>query len=404
MMNTKRILSTLAAAVDLSAVQKLVAGDRESGDLFGISVSLSADSSTALIGTIYDDSATGSAYVFTCAANGTWSQQAKLTAADGAYYFGCSVSLSADGGTALIGETYYDLEQGASGAAYVFIRAADGTWSQQAKLTAVDGKREHLFGNSVSLSGDGGTALIGASYHDNKGERSGAAYVFTRATDGAWMQQTRLTAADGEAGDFFGSEVFLSSDSAVALIGASGDDNMKGSAYIFTRAADGTYTQQAKLTAADGVAKDYFSNTLSLSSDGGVALIGAAGDDDSGSTSGSAYVFRRAADGTWSQQAKLTAADGAANDQFASSASLSADGDIALIGAMGDDELTGSAYIFTCSADGTWSQQQKLVVADSTDGGFGKSVSLSPDGGKALIGAAWKDGQKGAAYVFTSSV
>lgn len=403
-MNAKKMFSTLAAAIDLSAVQKLVAGDGESGDLFGISVSLSADSGTVLIGAFYDDNVTGSAYIFSRAADGIWSQQAKLTAADRADSFGCSVSLSADGGTALIGAAYYDLEQGASDAAYIFIRAADGMWHQQAKLTAADGGVGHLFGNSVSLSGDGGTALIGAGYHDSKGERSGAAYVFTRAADGAWTQQTRLTAADGEAGDVFGGEVFLSSDSATALIGAGGDDGIKGSAYIFTRAADGTWGQQAKLTAADGAAKDQFSNALSLSSDGSVALIGAVADNDSGSASGSAYVFTCSADGAWSQQAKLTAADGAADDQFASSASLSADGDIALIGSMGDDGLTGSAYIFTRAADGTWSQQQKLIVTDSTYGGFGNSVSLSPDGGRAVIGGPWKNDQKGAAYIFTSSV
>ena len=403
-MNAKKIFSTLAAALDPAAVQKLTAGDGESGDLFGSSVSLSADGGTAMIGAFYDDNVKGSAYVFIRAADGTWSQQAKLTAADRADAFGCSVSLSADGCAALIGAAYYNMEQGASDAAYVFIRAADGTWSQQAKLTAADGGTGHLFGNSVSLSGDGGTALIGAGYHDSRGERSGAAYVFTRAADGAWTQQARLTAADGGAGDVFGEEVFLSSDSSTALIGAGGDDGLKGSACVFTRAADGTWSQQAKLTAADGAADDQFGNALSLSSDGGVALIGAVGDDDSGSASGSAYVFRRAADGTWSQQAKLTAADSAANDQFASSASLSADGSIALIGAMGDDGLTGAAYVFTCSADGAWSQRQKLLVTDSAYGGFGDAVSLSPDGGGAVIGGPWKNDQKGAAYVFTSSI
>ena len=97
MMNTKKIFSTLAA------VQKLTAGDGESGDLFGSSVSMSADGGTAMIGAFYDDNVAGSAYVFIRAADGTWSQQAKLTAADRADAFGCSVSLSADGCAALIG-------------------------------------------------------------------------------------------------------------------------------------------------------------------------------------------------------------------------------------------------------------------------------------------------------------
>ena len=101
-----------------------------------------------------------------------------------------------------------------------------------------------------------------------------------------------------------------------------------------------------KLTASDGAANDFFGFSVSLSGDR--ALVAAIRDDDLGTDSGSAYVFERQGDGTWLEVAKLTASDGAAVDYFGVSVSLS--GDRALVGACCDDDLgdnSGSAYIFT---------------------------------------------------------
>ncbi|MGR0481493.1 MAG: FG-GAP repeat protein [Candidatus Electronema sp. V4] len=168
------------------------------------------------------------------------------------------------------------------------------------------------------------------SFSQYKGSNSGSAYVFVRAADGTWSQQAKLNADDGPADDQFGWSVAVSGDTAVIGAGLAGDDS--GSAYVFVRAADGTWNQQAKLTAADRAAFDMFGVGMSVS--GGTVVIGAYGDDDKGSSSGSAYVFVRAAGGTWSQQAKLTAADGAADDRFGSSVAVS--GDTAVIGAWYD--------------------------------------------------------------------
>ena len=92
--------------------------------------------------------------------------------------------------------------------AYVFRRVPGGeggAWVEEAKLTAADGRPSDLFGRSVSLSGD--VALVGARFEDERGTDAGAAYVFRRISEGeggAWVQEAKLTAADGEAGDFFG--------------------------------------------------------------------------------------------------------------------------------------------------------------------------------------------------------
>jgi len=102
--------------------------------------------------------------------------------------------------------------------------------------------------------------------------------------------------------------------------------------------------QIQKITASDGATSDQFGYSVALSGD--TALIGAQGDDDMGSSSGSAYVFTRSGS-TWTQQAKLTAADGAANDAFGYSVALS--GDTALVGTRLDDDRgseSGSAYFF----------------------------------------------------------
>jgi hypothetical protein len=377
-------------------MQKLLASDGAAGDQFGVSVSLSGD--TALIGVYVDDDngdSSGSAYVFIRTGT-TWTQQAKLLASDGAAMdlFGLSVSLSGD--TAFVGAQQDDDNGANSGSAYVFTRTGT-TWTQQAKLLASDGAAGDNFGCSVSLSGD--TALIGAYNHYNNGTDSGSAYVFTR-TGTTWTQQQKLFASNSAAGDWFGFSVSLSGD--IALIGAEGDDDNganSGSAYVFTRTGT-TWTQQAKLLASDGATEDRFSFSVSLSGD--IALIGAEFDDDNGANSGSAYVFTRTGT-TWTQQAKLLASDGEAGDKFGHSVSLS--GGTTLIGAEGDDDNgsdSGSAYVFTRTGT-TWTQQAKLLASDGAIGDeFGCSVSLSGD--TALIGAIFDDdngSDSGSAYVFT---
>jgi hypothetical protein len=343
------VISTAHAAIDPAKVQKLLASDGVADDRFGNSVAV--DGNTAVIGAIYDDdkgSNAGAAYVFIRAADGTWSQKTKLVAEDGAAgdYFGISVAVNGD--TAIIGASLDNDKGSFSGSAYVFGRAADGTWSQKAKLIAEDGAAEDWFGGSVSVDGD--TAVIGAAGDDDKGSpleggSSGAAYVFVRAADGTWSQKAKLIAEDGATGDHFGESVAVSGGTAV--IGAAGDSDKgtaSGSAYVFVRAADGTWSQKAKLIDENGGESDYFGKSVAVS--GETAVIGT-GDSDKGTASGAAYVFGRAADGTWSQKAKLIAEDGAAWDYFG--AKVSVNGGTAVIGAYGDDDkgdYSGSAYVF----------------------------------------------------------
>ena len=374
---------------------KVTAGDGAAEDFFGQSVSLSGDA--ALVGAYQDDDAgsrSGSAYVFV-RTGAVWSQQAKLTASDAEAedWFGYAVSISGD--TALVGAPWEDEVNWGAGAAYVFVRTG-AVWSQQAKLMASDATGDEAVGYSVSLFGD--TALVGAPLDKHSGAQPGSAHVFVR-TGTVWNEVAKLVARDPGAYDRFGISVSLSGGS--ALVGAWFDDvagAKSGSAYVFASSGS-VWSQQAKLSASDAAAGHYFGWAVSLSGDS--ALVGAYGDGHAGNKTGAAYVFTRTGS-AWSQQAKLTAMDAASYDSFGNSVSLS--GETALVGARYDDDLsfgTGSAYFFVRSG-AAWSQQAKLTASDAAaDDHFGSSVSLA--GGNALIGAMHDDDSgvdSGSAYVF----
>lgn len=314
---------------------------------------------------------------------GAVEQQAKLTASDAEDWALFGESVAVDGDTAIIGTDVDD--------AYVFTRS-DGTWTQQRKFTGA-ALQDDEFGQWVALDGD--TALVGAPLDNGDGTDRGAAYVFTRS-GGSWTQQTKLTASDAHDNDLFGNVVALDGDT--ALVGAPADDGPgtdRGAAYVFTRSGD-SWTEQAKLTASDGENGDELGSSVAL--DGDTALVGAWREDGSGTDRGAAYVFTRR-DGTWAEQAMLTAADPADYANFGLSAAL--DGERAVIG--NDSIRWGAAYAFVRKGTG-WSQQAKLTAGNGEKGdGFGSAVAL--DGGTVLIGAPEQDDggtERGVAYAYTS--
>ena len=266
-------------------------------------------------------------------------------------------------------------------------------WTELQKILASDGTANDIFGYSVSISGD--YAVIGACDNDSVYTFGGSAYMFHRIGT-TWTEQVKLIPSDGAPYDAFGSSVYISGD--YAVIGAYGNDDngfRSGSAYIFHRIGT-IWSEQIKLTASDGEVNDRFGSSVSIAGD--YSVIGAYGDDDNGSSSGSTYIFHRI--GTnWSEQIKLTASDGEANDRFGSSVSIA--GDYAIIGASGDDSWSGSAYIF--NRDGNiWYEQTKITASDgAVDENFGFSVSISGD--YSVIGAFRDDDNgywSGSAYIY----
>ena len=375
---------------------KITADDGASGDQFGVSVSIDGD--YAVVGAFFDDDdgrESGSAYIFIRDGD-DWTEQAKLTANDAAAgdQFGNSVSI--DGDYAVIGARCNDDDGDNSGSAYIFIRDGDD-WTEQAKLTANDAAAGDGFGNSVSI--DGNYAVVGAFFDDDDGEISGSAYIFIRDGDG-WTEQAKLTANDAAANDYFGISVSIDGD--YVVVGAHGNDDdgrESGSAYIFVRDGD-DWTEQVKVTANDAAAGDSFGSSVFI--DGDYVVIGAYLDDDGGRESGSAYIFIRDGDG-WTEQTKLTASDAAANDRFGVSVSIS--GDYAVVGAYLDDDdgnNSGSAYIFVRDGD-NWTEQAKLTANDAAAGDeFGRSP-LSISSNYAIVGAVYNDDdgeQSGSAYIY----
>ena len=376
-----------------SQKQKLMASDGANNDRFGRHTALDGD--TAFIGAHRDDDNvknSGSAYVFT-RSDGQWSEQQKLTASDGGKNDNFGQHIALDGDTAIIGAD--DFNDNISGSAYIFIRH-DGVWVEQQILKPSDGDANDRFGSDLTLDGD--TAIIGA-YTDVDDEiRSGSAYIFTR-TEGVWSQQQKLTASDAEDDDYFGRYMALDGDT--VIISAYRDDDKgrtSGSAYIFTRGANGEWIEQQKLMASDGAKNDRFGYRIALQDD--TAVIGAWGDNDSGNNSGSAYIFTRNSNGYWTEQQKLTASDGSKKDNFGRQIAI--DGDRVIIGAYRDDDkgdASGSAYIFTRN-NGEWSKQQKLIANDGAENGrFGADLAL--DSGTAMVGSHRDQNSKGSVYIFT---
>ncbi len=297
-------------------------------------------------------------------------------------YIGESVTLSADGNTALVGAPADGTGTEYKGAAFVFTRTGT-TWTQQGEpLTGGGEAGGGWFGESVALSADGNTALIGAP-SDN--EAYGAAWVFTRSGT-TWTQQGEKLTGGGEVGEgYFGKNVALSGDGTTALIGGYNDNEHKGAAWVFTRSGT-TWTQQGeKLTG--GGEPGFFGWGVALSGDGDTALIGEWGLEGG---VGAAWVFTRSG-ASWSKQGgPLTAAGETGEPWFGYSTALSASGSTALIGAPHADDAAGAAWVYTRSGS-NWAQQGPPLtggeeVNDEFGGELGYSAALSASGGTALLG------------------
>jgi hypothetical protein len=358
--------------------------------------------------------------------------------------FGYSVSISGD--SILAGAIYDDDNNNNSGSAYYYkapgLGGTNGTVNESVKLLASDGARNDDFGNSVSLSGD--NALVAAFYDDDKGDNSGSAYYYKELDNvsgnntghelpgiqNATKETVKLLASDGAAGDWFGYSTSLSADSALvgAYLHASNGEVASGAAYYYKdldnvsgnktnhalpHVKNATY-ETVKLLASDGAKDDWFGQSVSLSGDSeDNALVGARYGDGKESDSGAAYYYkgldnREEGDGNPVYETfKLLASDGATDDRFGQSVSLSADS--ALVGAYGADDkadMSGAAYYYkgldSHVGSAPVTETVKLLASDGTTNDyFGESVSLSGD--NALVGARYNDdhgSSSGSAYYY----
>jgi hypothetical protein len=376
----------------------------------------------------------------------------------GDYQFGTEIALSADGATMAVGATtenssatgingdQSDNSAIRSGAVYLF-RYDGADWFQQAYIKASNSEAEDHFGESLALSADGNTLVVGTrseassasgvngDQNDNSASYSGAAYVFR--FDGAdWFQEAYLKASNSEAGDFFSDSLALSADGSTLVIGASGESsnatgidgnqsdnsaNASGAVYVF-RYNGADWSQQAYVKASNSEADDYFGGNLALSADGDTLVVGSGGEsssatgingdqsDNSANASGAVYVFRY--DGAnWMQQAYVKASNTDANDDFGGGRrrqiGLSGDGNTLAVSAyneqsnatgvngdQNDDSVdrAGAAYVF--AYDGAdWSQVAYIKSLKAVGGKrFGYRIALSAEGATLAVGVQSETG------------
>ncbi len=290
----------------------------------------------------------------------------------------------------------------------------DPSFQQQAYLKASNTQANDNFGGAVAIAGN--SLVVGAfgesssatgvngDQSDNSANGAGAAYVFTRSGN-TWSQQAYLKASNTQLFSFFGSAVAIADNTIV--VGAFGEKNNAGAAYVFTRNGN-TWSQQAFLKASNPEANDQFGsavaiagNTLVVSADREASsAIGVDGNqnDNAAIFSGAAYVFLRNGN-TWSQQAYLKASNTETSDHFGSAVSISgntvvvgADREASNVTGIGSNQNNnaatgaGAAYVFTRN-DNSWSQQAYLKASNTgAFDQFGSSIAIAGD--TVVVGAS----------------
>ncbi|MBN2890910.1 MAG: T9SS type A sorting domain-containing protein [Bacteroidales bacterium] len=370
--------------------QKILASDGQDADNFGYSVDVSGD--YLIVGayqTYSDNNEGGYAYIFK-KNNDEWEEIKKLSPSDGAENDDFGLDVAIDGNYAVVG-SYRDDDNGEnSGSIYIYAKDEGGTdnWGFVSKFSAPDGEAYDYFGYAVGIAGDW---IMSGSYSDDDiNNASGAVYVYYN-NSGTWEYDSKIKSNSPGLDDRFGWAIDVYEDN--AIIGANND-----AAYIFHNNA-GSWEQVQEIQADDenSSTHEYFGISVGIAED--YAVVGAF-HDPWPDCNGSAYVFYY--NGTWEQQAKLVANDGAVGDNFGSSVAIWAD--TVIVGAPRNDyngTTSGSAYAFTKNGS-TWEQLAKMVASDGQVGDrFGFSVAICEN--TALVGARADDDNgttSGSAYVF----
>ena len=341
-----------------------------------------------------------------------------------------------------------------AGAVYVF-RFSGSVWSQQAYIKASNTGDGDRFGYAVALSGDGNTLAVGARNEgssstgvnrtqNNDANLSGATYLF-RIDSGMWSQQAFIKASNSTGGIQFGYSVSLNKDGNTLAVGATNENNSSsgingdqnnhsfafsaaGAVYLFRfNPTSSIWSQQAYIKASISALSGQFGHSVDLSDDGNTLAVGEIGErsnstgvngmqNTGAANSGAAYVFRFSAGAsTWSQQAFIKASNTGTGNRFGVSVSISGDGNALVVGSQLEDGSaigvegnndasttilnSGAAYVFEFG-NGTWAQQAFIKATDTSgNANFGRSVSISNDGGAIAVGA-WGTADMGAVYLY----
>jgi hypothetical protein len=313
--------------------------------------------------------------------------------------FGRSAALA--DGTAIIGAPQYFGSTPGSVGVFEHV-AADWHWTQT--LRPSDGAVQDEFGWSVAMTGD--LLVIGAKANDEQGNNAGAVYVF-RHDGRRWVEEQKLAMSNPDPWDSLGWSVAIDGD--VIVAGAIEDDDAAtdaGAIYVYRWNGE-QWVEEQKLTASDGGAGDWLGWSVAVAGD--MIIGGAIQHDQPASNAGAAYVYRW--DGAqWTEEDKLTPEDADGDDWMGWSIAI--DGARVLIGAVASGpEFEGAAYMFRNDGGG-WSQELKFVASDlpsvgcNFDANFGSAVGI--DGSVVVIGAFMGESgpacDSGAAYYYEIAV
>ncbi len=356
--------------------------------------------------------------------------EATLTVPTAAPFAGFGSALALDGDRLVVGAPWQS-EPGVdalhTGAAYVFEHQS-GTWTQSAQLTAGDGDNEDYFGHAVAVGDD--LIVVGAPWESDSTTGKlyrGAAYIY-ELKGGTWVQGAHLDAGGAEGSfAFFGHAV--ATNGYTVAVGAPGDGDDYGAVHIFNPVG-GKWTETSRLDGDDpggrlGSAVALEGGNLSAAERGGSSwrayrpgfiytswvevynhfnsasgfagalhgsetrvVVGAAGDEVT--VAGEVHFFRYAYSLTstsWQPDGVAAAAGTVIGDRFGAAVAL--DGDRAVVGAPGRDEVfkpdTGIAYLFDRVGTSNWQESAILSPSPAARLRFGAAVAI--DGTAIVVGA-----------------
>jgi len=377
---------TIHAQCQASETTQVSASDGVFNIGFGASTDI--DGNRLIVGAPDTDDLSGAVYIYDFDGS-SWSEHSKLIATDTQVDDQCGYSVAVSGDVAVVGAPLHGHPQLFQGAVYIF--RFDGTsWTQEQELLASDAGFLDFFGWSVAIHGD---VIVVGSFNANS---TGAAYVF-RFNGAAWVEEDILTASDATFDDRFGDSVDIFANT--IIVGAHRHDDSEmdsGSVYFFTWQGATSWGGEIKVSASDPVAGGMFGSAVSIS--GNVAIV-AANNDEAGLDTGAAYILRYNGT-TWSEEQKITAPPGSADpSEFAFDVVI--DGDVAVVGAVLDDgamTTTGTAFVYAFDGS-SWTKQAKLIAA----GGAANDLygwALGFDNGRAVVGATRVDDTGGKAYIY----
>ena len=379
----------------------------------GFAAALSADGTTALVSAPGAGNQNGAVYVYHVASAGSWVASSTPTATLSGHLFdslGWGIALSADGTTAFVGTPFGG---GGGGAVFVYHVSSEDAWASTSTPTAtltVD--NGDFFGLTVAASDDGTTVIAGDPFHNNY---AGGARVYHVSSEDAWVSTSTPTATLSNAAEpgsdsEVGSQVAMSGDGTTVLVSDVHSASNTGGAYLFHVASEGTWATSsaptAILTNASGVAQDLLGVGLALSGDGTTAFVGAPGVQG---YRGEVDVFHAAAAPLWvssSTPAAILTNGVAAKYAFLGALlAVSADGTTVAAGAPGVKRSAGAAYVFHASAEGAWASSATPTAALTDSAGarndeLGASLAIAADGATVLIGAPRVNWLTGKADVF----